>query len=37
MMFTSKGNHKTKIFDTVETEGIAQRTFYWYFKSREQD
>lgn len=36
ILFASKGYHKTKISDIVKTAGIAQGTFYWHFKSKEQ-
>ncbi|WP_100401372.1 TetR/AcrR family transcriptional regulator [Bacillus sp. FJAT-42315] len=34
-LFASRGYHKTKISDIVSGVGVAQGTFYWYFKSKE--
>lgn len=34
-LFAMNGYHKTKIADIVREAGIAQGTFYWYFKSKE--
>ena len=34
-LFAERGYHKTKISDIVKTVGVAQGTFYWYFKSKE--
>ncbi|MFJ5624397.1 TetR/AcrR family transcriptional regulator [Peribacillus loiseleuriae] len=34
-LFATNGYHKTKISDIVREAGIAQGTFYWYFKSKE--
>ncbi|PAQ14029.1 TetR family transcriptional regulator [Bacillaceae bacterium SAOS 7] len=34
-LFASRGYHKTKISDIVREVGVAQGTFYWYFKSKE--
>ena len=34
-LFAEQGYHKTKISDIVKTVGVAQGTFYWYFKSKE--
>ncbi|WP_338752273.1 TetR/AcrR family transcriptional regulator [Bacillus sp. FJAT-52991] len=34
-LFASRGYHKTKISDIVSEVGVAQGTFYWYFKSKE--
>lgn len=33
--FAKYGYHKTKISDIVGEAGVAQGTFYWYFKSKE--
>ncbi|MED3561701.1 TetR/AcrR family transcriptional regulator [Bacillus xiapuensis] len=33
--FAKNGYHKTKISDIVREAGVAQGTFYWYFKSKE--
>jgi len=33
--FAKYGYHKTKISDIVAQAGVAQGTFYWYFKSKE--
>lgn len=34
-LFAEHGYHKTKISDIVKMVGVAQGTFYWYFKSKE--
>ncbi|MFP4976784.1 TetR/AcrR family transcriptional regulator [Paenibacillus sp. CN-4] len=34
-LFAKNGYHKTKISDIVRQAGVAQGTFYWYFKSKE--
>lgn len=34
-LFAKNGYHKTKISDIVRHAGVAQGTFYWYFKSKE--
>ncbi|MDP4105834.1 MAG: TetR/AcrR family transcriptional regulator [Bacillota bacterium] len=34
-LFAKHGYHKTKISDIVREAGVAQGTFYWYFKSKE--
>jgi len=34
--FAGKGYHATKISDIVGEAGVAQGTFYWYFKSKEE-
>ncbi|MNB75205.1 HTH-type transcriptional regulator AcrR [compost metagenome] len=34
-LFATQGYHKTKISDIVKKAGVAQGTFYWYFKSKE--
>ena len=34
-LFAERGYHKTKISDIVKAVGVAQGTFYWYFKSKE--
>ncbi len=33
--FAKDGYHSTKISDIVAEAGVAQGTFYWYFKSKE--
>ncbi len=33
--FSDDGYHKTKVSDIVKAAGVAQGTFYWYFKSKE--
>jgi AcrR family transcriptional regulator len=33
--FAKEGYHATKISDIVAEAGVAQGTFYWYFKSKE--
>ncbi|RED63205.1 TetR/AcrR family transcriptional regulator [Cohnella lupini] len=33
--FAKEGYHATKISDIVSEAGVAQGTFYWYFKSKE--
>ncbi|MFD1173975.1 TetR/AcrR family transcriptional regulator [Oceanobacillus picturae] len=33
--FSDYGYHKTKVSDIVKVAGVAQGTFYWYFKSKE--
>ncbi|NAP01187.1 TetR family transcriptional regulator [Halomonas sp. MG34] len=33
--FSYYGYHKTKVSDIVKAAGVAQGTFYWYFKSKE--
>lgn len=33
--FAANGYHKTKVSDIVRAAGVAQGTFYWYFKSKE--
>ncbi|CDO02982.1 Potential acrAB operon repressor [Oceanobacillus picturae] len=33
--FSDYGYHKTKVSDIVKAAGVAQGTFYWYFKSKE--
>jgi AcrR family transcriptional regulator len=33
--FAENGYHKTKVSDIVRKAGVAQGTFYWYFKSKE--
>lgn len=33
--FANYGYHRTKISDIVREAGVAQGTFYWYFKSKE--
>lgn len=32
--FAKHGYHRTKISDIVQAAGVAQGTFYWYFKSK---
>ncbi|WP_174729200.1 TetR/AcrR family transcriptional regulator [Mesobacillus harenae] len=34
-LFAEQGYHRTKISDIVREAGVAQGTFYWYFKSKE--
>ncbi|UUZ87039.1 TetR/AcrR family transcriptional regulator [Paenibacillus sp. P26] len=34
-LFQTKGYHSTKVSDIVKAAGIAQGTFYLYFKSKE--
>lgn len=34
-LFAKNGYHKTKVSDIVRQAGVAQGTFYWYFKSKE--
>ncbi|WP_245808832.1 TetR/AcrR family transcriptional regulator [Shouchella patagoniensis] len=34
-LFAEKGYHKTKISDIVKKTGVAQGTFYWHFKNKE--
>ncbi|MDN7244674.1 TetR/AcrR family transcriptional regulator [Planococcus shenhongbingii] len=34
-LFSNHGYHKTKVSDIVKAAGVAQGTFYWYFKSKE--
>lgn len=34
-LFATRGYHKTKVSDIVQAAGVAQGTFYWYFKSKE--
>ncbi|MBX0312473.1 MAG: TetR/AcrR family transcriptional regulator, partial [Sulfurihydrogenibium sp.] len=31
-LFSTKGYHETKVSDIVEKAGVAQGTFYLYFK-----
>ncbi|MEK3936621.1 TetR/AcrR family transcriptional regulator [Sporosarcina sp. FSL W7-1349] len=35
-IFATKGYHATKISDIVKQAGVAQGTFYWHFKSKEE-
>ena len=35
-MFYAKGYHETQISDIVKKIGVAQGTFYYYFKSKEE-
>lgn len=35
-LFAKDGYHETKISDIVAEAGVAQGTFYWYFKSKEE-
>ncbi|MEK4029854.1 TetR/AcrR family transcriptional regulator [Pseudobacillus sp. FSL P4-0506] len=35
-IFATKGYHATKISDIVKQTGVAQGTFYWHFKSKEE-
>lgn len=35
-LFATKGYHATKVSDIVREAGVAQGTFYWYFKSKEE-
>src|SRR5690625_6033061 len=35
-LFAKKGYHATKVSDIVREAGVAQGTFYWYFKSKEE-
>ena len=35
-LFAIKGYHVTKVSDIVKEVGVAQGTFYWYFKSKEE-
>ena len=35
-LFAENGYHKTKVSDIVREAGVAQGTFYWYFKSKEE-
>jgi AcrR family transcriptional regulator len=35
-LFSKKGYYETKISDIVEKSGVAQGTFYLYFKSKEE-
>ncbi len=35
-LFATKGYHATKVSDIVKETGVAQGTFYWYFKSKEE-
>jgi AcrR family transcriptional regulator len=34
--FAENGYHRTKISDIVQQVGVAQGTFYWYFKSKKE-
>ncbi|MCF6094280.1 TetR/AcrR family transcriptional regulator [Microaerobacter geothermalis] len=34
--FAKKGFHGTRVSDIVAEAGVAQGTFYWYFKSKEE-
>lgn len=34
-LFARNGYHQTKVSDIVRQAGVAQGTFYWYFKSKE--
>lgn len=36
MLFNAKGYHETMVSDIVKQIGIAQGTFYYYFKSKEE-
>ena len=35
-LFATKGYHATKVSDIVSKAGVAQGTFYWYFKNKEE-
>lgn len=35
-LFATEGYHATKVSDIVRKAGVAQGTFYWYFKSKEE-
>lgn len=35
-LFATKGYHATKVSDVVREASVAQGTFYWYFKSKEE-
>jgi AcrR family transcriptional regulator len=35
-LFALKGFNQTKISDIVKEAGVAQGTFYWYFKNKEE-
>ena len=35
-LFSTKGYHETAISDIVKKIGVAQGTFYYYFKSKEE-
>ncbi|MDD2620348.1 MAG: TetR/AcrR family transcriptional regulator [Syntrophomonadaceae bacterium] len=35
-LFSSKGIKATSVSDIVKVVGVAQGTFYWYFKSKEE-
>lgn len=35
-LFSSKGIKATSVSDIVKAVGVAQGTFYWYFKSKEE-
>jgi len=35
-LLATKGYHATKVSDIVKEAGVAQGTFYWYFKSKEE-
>ncbi|PAV33520.1 TetR family transcriptional regulator, partial [Bacillus licheniformis] len=35
-LFATKGYHAAKISDIVKQAGVAQGTFYWHFKSKEE-
>ncbi|MEK3888807.1 TetR/AcrR family transcriptional regulator [Bacillus sp. FSL K6-3431] len=35
-LFATKGYHQTKVSDIVKQAGVAQGTFYWHFKSKEE-
>lgn len=34
-LFAQNGFHKTKVSDIVKKAGVAQGTFYWHFKNKE--
>lgn len=35
-LFAQEGYHKTKVSDIVKQVGVAQGTFYWHFKNKEE-
>ncbi|GIN10516.1 DNA-binding transcriptional repressor AcrR [Shouchella clausii] len=35
-LFAKEGYHKTKVSDIVKQVGVAQGTFYWHFKNKEE-